>query len=224
MTKNIREGKIIKGGKNSPPSTARPTPSAQAKKKRALIIVDVQNDFCEGGSLAVPDANEIIPSINSRRNEYDIIVLTQDYHPANHKAFASNQEGKKVFDVIDLNGVQQVLWPDHCVQGTEGADFHPDLKRYKTDIVVQKGKNPEAHPYSGFCETGLADLLRGVNEVHIVGLATDYCVKFTALDAVNEGFKTYIIVDGIRGVEANMGDIRKSLIEMENAGIKFIYD
>jgi nicotinamidase/pyrazinamidase len=201
--------------------------------KSALIIVDVQNDFCKGGSLAVPDANEIIPIINMIREQknFDMIVLTQDFHPKNHKSFASNHKGKKVFDIIGLNGLKQVLWPDHCVQNTLGAGFHPDLKIERSDIIIQKGMDPDVDSYSGFYDnnhindTGLAKLLHDneIEEVLIAGLATDYCVKFTALDAVDEGFKTYIIVDAIRGVDANMGDVRNALIDMENRGVKFIY-
>jgi len=199
--------------------------------RNALIIVDVQSDFCEGGSLAVPDADEIILPINTIRDAYDVVVLTQDWHPADHKSFASNHKGKKVFDVVALNGLKQVLWPDHCVQDTKGAQFHPDLIRRDSDVIIQKGTDSDVDSYSAFYDnnhihdTGLADMLRKleVDEVFIAGLATDYCVKFTALDAVDEGFKTFLIVDATRGVNAKMGDVKNALIEMENKGVRFVY-
>ncbi len=154
--------------------------------KKALIIVDVQNDFCEGGALAVPNANEIIPYINllTQENEYEEIILTQDWHPANHKSFASNN-GKQVGETIILNEVPQFMWPDHCVQNTSGAEFHPDLDTSKVTKIIQKGTNVEVDSYSGFqdnnhfMKTGLDDYLKskGIQMVEIVGLALDYCEK-----------------------------------------------
>lgn len=196
-------------------------------KNTALIIVDVQNDFCEGGALAVPDADSIIAPINHIRGAYDIVVLTKDFHPANHKSFASNHKGKKVYDVIDLNGSPQVLWPDHCVQGTDGADFHEGLVISKFDYIVEKGTDPEVDSYSGFYDnnriykTALTNILRynGVGEVYIAGLALDYCVKFTALDAVDEGFKTILLLDATRAVNLNPDDGDKAIEEMRKKGV-----
>jgi nicotinamidase/pyrazinamidase len=163
--------------------------------KKALIIVDVQNDFCEGGSLAVPGASEIIPYINGLMDsdQYDQIILTQDFHPANHKSFASNNN-RNVGETIILNGIPQFMWPDHCVQGTPGVEFHPALNRDKATHIIQKGKNPEIDSYSAFqdnnhfMKTGLTDFLKyhDIELVEIAGLALDYCVRATCLDAVKK--------------------------------------
>lgn len=199
--------------------------------KKALIIVDVQNDFCEGGSLAVPNANEIISYINLliKDNEYDQIVLTQDFHPANHKSFASNH-GKSVGETINLNGVSQFLWPDHCVQGTFGAEFHKDLNREKVNHIVQKGKNPEVDSYSAFHDnnrqekTDLSDFLKyhDIELVEIVGLALDYCVKYTCLDAVEEGFITCLHFNGTRAVNVKPDNARDAIYEMVVKGVTIL--
>lgn len=191
--------------------------------KKALIIVDVQNDFCEGGSLAVPGANEIIPYINllMQDNIYDEIILTQDWHPADHKSFASNN-GKKIGETIILNGIPQFMWPDHCVQGTPGADFHPDLNREKVTHIIQKGTNPDYDSYSGFqdnnqmVKTGLEDYLKyhDIELVEIVGLAMDYCVKYTCLDAAKIGFVTCLHFNGTRAVNASPDNGQKAIYEM----------
>lgn len=191
--------------------------------KKALIIVDVQNDFCEGGSLAVPGANEIIPYINllMQDNVYDEIILTQDWHPADHKSFASNN-GKKIGETIILNGIPQFMWPDHCVQGTPGADFHPDLNREKVTHIIQKGTNPDYDSYSGFqdnnqmVKTGLEDYLKyhDIELVEIVGLAMDYCVKYTCLDAAKIGFVTCLHFNGTRAVNASPDNGQKAIYEM----------
>lgn len=191
--------------------------------KKALIIVDVQNDFCEGGSLAVPGANEIIPYINllMQDNIYDEIILTQDWHPADHKSFASNN-GKKIGETIILNGIPQFMWPDHCVQGTPGADFHPDLNREKVTHIIQKGTNPDYDNYSGFqdnnqmVKTGLEDYLKyhDIELVEIVGLAMDYCVKYTCLDAAKIGFVTCLHFNGTRAVNASADNGQKAIYEM----------
>ena len=191
--------------------------------KKALIIVDVQNDFCEGGALAVPGANEIISYINllMEENEYDKIVLTQDWHPANHKSFASTN-GKKVGDTIILNGIPQFMWPDHCVQGTSGAEFHKDLNREKVDHIIQKGKNIDFDSYSGFqdnnhfTKNGLDDYLKyhDIQLLEVVGLALDYCVKFTCLDAAQLGYVTCLHFNGTRAVNVKPENGKDAIYEM----------
>lgn len=168
---------------------------------KALLLIDIQNDFLPGGALAVPNGDKIIPIINKLQSNFDLIVATQDWHPQNHKSFASNHEGKSTFDRIMLQGLEQVLWPDHCVQGTSGADFSTDLNMNKVEAIFRKGMNPEIDSYSGFYDngklksTGLADYLKGKNitEVYLTGLAGDYCVYFSGMDALSERFKTYLI-------------------------------
>jgi nicotinamidase/pyrazinamidase len=196
----------------------------------ALVLVDLQNDFMPGGALAVAEGDRIVPIANRIMPHFDIVVATQDWHPANHGSFASQHPGRKLGDVVQLDGVSQVLWPDHCVQGSRGAELHHDLNLGKLDHVVQKGNDPKIDSYSGFYDnghrraTGLAGYLRErqVTEVFILGLATDYCVKFTALDAVQEGFKTWLIEDGCRGVNLNPGDVDKAIEEMKAAGVKLV--
>jgi nicotinamidase/pyrazinamidase len=200
--------------------------------KNALIVVDVQNDFCDGGALEVKKGNEVIPVINKliKTQIFDFIIATQDWHPRDHKSFASNHKNKNIYDVIKLNGIEQVLWPDHCIQRTKGARFHNDLDLGKKYYVFKKGKNPNIDSYSGFYDndhktsTGLNEFLtkNKIIEVYITGLATDYCVKFTALDSVKEGYKTYIIKEAIRGVNINKDDSKKALKEMKEKGCKVI--
>lgn len=195
---------------------------------KTLIIVDVQNDFMPGGALAVKGGNEIIPVINTLQQNYDLIVATQDWHPSHHKSFASNHLGRNIGEIIQLGDAQQVLWPDHCVENTTGANFYQGLDLNKIEKIIKKGTNPEIDSYSGFfdndqkSQTGLGEFLKmkKVEEVTIVGLATDYCVKFTALDATKMGFNVTVNLAGCRGVELNEGDIAKSLNEMRAAGIK----
>ncbi|PID61408.1 MAG: nicotinamidase/pyrazinamidase [Ignavibacteriae bacterium] len=199
---------------------------------RALLIVDVQNDFCESGSLEVKNANKIIPIINNLiKSEYfNFIIATKDWHPRNHKSFASNHKNKNVYDVIKLNGIEQVLWPDHCIQRTKGSMLHEDLKLHRGFKIITKGKNPEVDSYSGFYDndhktsTGLTAYLnkKNISEVYIAGLATDYCVKFTALDSVSEGFKTYLFKDAVKGVNVKKDDSKKAIDEMRTAGVKII--
>ncbi|MCW0519000.1 bifunctional nicotinamidase/pyrazinamidase [Riemerella anatipestifer] len=199
--------------------------------KKALIVVDVQNDFCEGGALAVPNANEIIPYINLliEENQYDKIIFTQDWHPANHKSFASNN-GKKVGETISLNGVPQFMWPDHCVENSFGAEFHKDLNTSKVDYIVKKGKNPEIDSYSAFqdnnhfMKTGLADYLKenDIQLVEIVGLALDYCVKYTCLNAVKEGFLTCLHFNGTRAVNVKPENGRDAIYEMLENGVTIL--
>lgn len=175
---------------------------------KALILIDIQNDFLPGGSLAVPHGDAIIPVVNAIQNKFELVVATQDWHPAPHKSFASNHSGKQTFEVIQLNGLEQVLWPDHCIQGSNGAELAGSVDWNKTEAIFRKGTNPEIDSYSGFYDnghlksTGMADYLRGrnVKEVYIVGLAADYCVYFTAKDALAEKFKTVIIEDATRAI------------------------
>lgn len=196
--------------------------------KKALILVDIQNDFCPGGALAVRDGDAIIPLVNRLQPGYDVVAATQDWHPASHKSFASNHPGKKPGDMGELGGQPQVMWPDHCVQGTAGAEFHPLLDMSLVKAVFRKGMDPEVDSYSGLYDngrkhtTGLAAWLRGlgVTEVDVVGLATDYCVKWTALDAHAEGFATRVIEDATRGVELAPGDVARALDELRAAGVE----
>ncbi len=175
---------------------------------KALILIDIQNDFLPGGTLAVPDGNAIIPVVNTLQQHFELVVATQDWHPPQHKSFASNNKGKKVFELIDLNGLEQVLWPDHCVQGSEGAELSKAVNWNKTEAIFRKGTNTEIDSYSGFYDnghlkrTGLAHYLKGkgVQEIYIAGLAADYCVYFTAKDALIEGFDTYVIEDATRAI------------------------
>ena len=174
-----------------------------------LILVDIQNDFIPGGSLAVPLGNEIIKLVNELQDSFELVVATQDWHPNNHKSFATQHPGKKQFEAISLHGLDQVLWPDHCVQGTKGAQFHGDLNMNKVEAVFRKGMNPDIDSYSGFYDngykksTGLAGYLRdrGVKKVYVCGLAADYCVAYTAKDALRENFETYVIEDATRAID-----------------------
>ena len=193
-----------------------------------LIIVDVQNDFCPGGALAVPEGDQVVPLINSLQPRYDLVVATQDWHPADHGSFAANHPGRSPGELIELAGLPQVLWPVHCVQDTPGAEFHPVLNRDRIARVFRKGRDPQIDSYSGFFDnghrasTGLGEFLRqrGVKEVHVCGLATDYCVKWTALDAVALGFETCLLEDACRGVERHPGDVQKAIDQMRRRGVK----
>ena len=195
---------------------------------RTLIIVDVQADFIAGGALAVLGGEEVVPVINALQGGFDLIVATQDWHPRGHASFAANHPGKAPFDQIDLHGLPQTLWPVHCVQGTPGAEFAPGLDRSRWDAVFQKGTDPEIDSYSGFFDnghrraTGLGATLRarGVREVTVVGLATDYCVRFTALDARGEGLDVRVLADACRGVEITPGDSARALDELRTAGVR----
>jgi nicotinamidase/pyrazinamidase len=192
----------------------------------ALVIIDLQNDFCPGGSLAVPGGDEIIPLVNRLQPRFDLVLATQDWHPPEHGSFAANHPGKRPGEVVELDGLPQILWPVHCVAGTPGADFHPALERRAIARVFRKGTQRNIDSYSGFFDnehrqaTGLADYLRqeNVHELYVCGLATDYCVKFTALDAVGLGFRTSVIEDATRGVELRPGDAAAAIVEMRAAG------
>ena len=176
---------------------------------KALIIIDMQNDFLSGGSLAVPDGEEIVAIVNSMQQYFDLVVATQDWHPSTHKSFASNNPGKKTYDEIELNGLPQILWPDHCVQGTNGAMFTPLVNMNRVEAIFRKGTDMDIDSYSGFYDnghrksTGLSDYLRGklITRVYFAGLAGDFCVYFSALDALAEGFDTYLMEDAIRSID-----------------------
>ena len=197
---------------------------------KALIVVDIQNDFLPGGALAVPRGNEIIAIANAEMKRFELVVATQDWHPSDHGSFAANHDGKKPYDKITLGGVEQVLWPVHCVQGMPGSEFARDLDTDRFAAIFRKGMDPAVDSYSGFFDngrkhtTGLAGFLRekSVNEIHVLGLATDYCVKFTALDAVTQGFETRLILYGCRGVELKQGDVDNAVQEMKRAGVKVV--
>jgi len=196
----------------------------------ALIIVDIQNDFVPGGALAVPGGDKIVPIVNQLQPQFDLVVATQDWHPASHGSFAANHSGKKPGDVIDLNGLPQILWPIHCLQSTFGAAFVPSLEKSRITRVFQKGTDPGIDSYSGFFDnghrkaTGLGDFLRAkkVTDVFVAGLATDYCVKFTTLDAVQLGFKVHLIEDAARGVNLKPDDVANAINEMKHAGVRII--
>jgi nicotinamidase/pyrazinamidase len=183
---------------------------------KALIVADIQNDFLPGGALAVPDGHKIIPVVNELQNYFDLVVATQDWHPLNHTSFASNHNNKKPFDIIELHDIKQTLWPDHCVQGSTGADFPAQLNLNKAEAIFRKGTNAEIDSYSGFYDnkhlksTGLAAYLRGknVDEVYVSGLCGDICVFYTAMDSLQEGFKTYIIEDATHPLIAD--DFKKT--------------
>lgn len=194
---------------------------------KALILVDIQNDFCPGGALAVADGDAVVPVANRLMSAVDLVVATQDWHPATHGSFASNNPGKQVFTMGDLTGLPQVMWPDHCVQWTGGAQFHPGLDTKRIARVFPKGTDATIDSYSGFFDngkrkaTGLGDWLKakGVTEVLICGLATDYCVKATAIDAAQLGFRTVLVEDGCRGVGMKPTDVPDALAAMRAAGV-----
>ena len=196
---------------------------------RALVVIDIQNDFCPGGKLPVSEGNTIIPLVNQLQDKFDCIVATQDWHPPNHSSFASHH-GLSPGKVIKINNVDQTLWPDHCVQDTYGAEFVEGLHVEKFERVFQKGVDPQYDSYSGFFDnahkraTGLGDFLteKGIEAVYLAGLATDYCVKFSATDGVNLGFKVFVIEDACRGIDLNKGDIRKAISEMKANGVHII--
>ncbi|PIE70731.1 MAG: nicotinamidase/pyrazinamidase [Deltaproteobacteria bacterium] len=198
--------------------------------KKTLILVDVQNDFSPTGALPVPDGDAVVPVINRMIPLFDRVIATKDWHPAGHASFASVY-GKTPGETIDLNGCPQILWPDHCVQGTVGADFIPGLQTEAIQKVILKGTHPEIDSYSGFFDnahkqaTGLEAYLKneGVSAIYIAGLATDYCVKFTALDARALGLKTFVIQDACRAVNMAPGDGDAAVQEMADAGCEIIH-
>ena len=197
---------------------------------RALILVDIQNDFVPGGALAVREGDLVVPIANRLMPNFDLVVATQDWHPPDHGSFAANHPGRSIGEVIDLNGLPQVLWPVHCVQFTSGAAFVRGLEVERIQRVFQKGTNPGIDSYSGFFDnghrraTGMGDWLseRGVRDVWVMGLATDYCVKFTAQDGIKLGFDVHLIEDGCRGVDLKPGDVSRAVEEMRQAGVRII--
>jgi len=192
----------------------------------ALIIIDVQNDFCPGGALAVEDGDTVVPVINALSPTFEHVILTQDWHPAGHSSFASSHAGEQPFTAIEMPYGEQTLWPDHCVQGTEGAAFHPGLDWTRAELVLRKGFRPGIDSYSAFFEndrktpTGLAGYLRerGISMVTLVGLATDYCVAYSALDAVAQGFAATVRLDACRGIDLG-GSMATMLGRMRDAGV-----
>lgn len=197
---------------------------------RALILVDLQNDFLPGGALAVPGGDEVLPLANRLQERFEHVVATRDWHPLDHGSFAANHPGRQPGEIIDLEGLPQVLWPVHCVQHTHGAELAAELNADRIARVFFKGTDPGIDSYSGFFDnghrrsTGLAEHLRerGVQEVYVLGLATDYCVKFTALDARQLGFHTWLVVDVCRGVDLRAGDVDRAIDEMRAAGVAII--
>ena len=192
----------------------------------ALLVIDVQNDFCSGGALAVPDGEAVVPLVNDMLDDFPVRVFTQDWHPPRHSSFASEHPGRAPLEVIEMPYGPQVLWPDHCIQGTEGAAFHPDLRTDPADLIVRKGFRREVDSYSAFFEndhvttTGLEGYLRtrGVTKVVCVGLATDFCVNFSALDAAKLGFETVVETAACRGIDAN-GSLATATAGMQAAGV-----
>ena len=192
----------------------------------ALIIVDLQNDFLPGGALAVPRGDEVIRLANELQRRFDLVVATQDWHPRDHGSFAANHSGKKPGDRVMLDGIEQILWPVHCVQETHGAEFAASFDASRIARVFHKGTDPTIDSYSTFFDnahrrhTGLAHFLekRGIKDIYLMGLALDYCVKYSTLDARQLGLNTHVILDGCRGIELQPGDIDRALNEMKRVG------
>lgn len=195
----------------------------------ALVVVDVQNDFCPGGALAVERGDEILPTVNRLIEESEHVILTQDWHPAGHSSFASSHSGMQPFDMIEMAYGPQTLWPDHCVQGTRGADFHSDLQWTRAQLVIRKGFRVGIDSYSTFFEndhqtpTGLAGYLRerGIGSLTLAGLATDFCVAYSALDAIALGFQVRVRLDACRGIDLG-GSMNTMLEKMQKAGVELI--
>jgi nicotinamidase/pyrazinamidase len=193
---------------------------------QALIVIDVQNDFCPGGALAVPEGDQIVPGINDLMHRADAVVLTQDWHPANHSSFASQHPNAAPYSVTEMPYGPQVLWPDHCVQGSQGASFHPDLNVDRADMIIRKGFRPGIDSYSAFFEndqttpTGLMGYLqtRGISDLLLVGLATDFCVNYSALDAAKLGFSVELRTDLCRAIDLD-GSLSAAMTAMQQAGI-----
>lgn len=198
----------------------------------ALLLVDIQNDFLPGGTLAVPQGDWVVGVANRLMPRFELVVATKDWHPADHISFARNHPGRQPGDVVEVDGFAQVLWPVHCVQETPGAEFAAGLNVAGIHHVVEKGADPMIDSYGGFFDnerrrsTGLEDYLkqRGVRRVFIMGLATDYCVKFTALDAVDLGFETHLVLDGCRGVDLKPGDVERAVAEMKGSGVCVLHN
>lgn len=195
----------------------------------ALLIIDVQNDFCPGGALEVPQGDEVVPVINRLSETFDVVIQTQDWHPEGHSSFASTHDDMQPFETIPMPYGEQILWPDHCVQNSKGADFHPDLQTQRSQLIVRKGFRKSIDSYSAFYEndnettTGLAGYLRerNIDTLYAVGLATDFCVKWSVLDGLKEGFSVYVVEDAVRGIDIE-GSVGQSWKEMMDAGAKKI--
>ena len=191
----------------------------------ALIVIDVQNDFCAGGALEVPDGDAVVPVINAMMDDFATVVLTQDWHPPRHSSFASEHDGKAPFDTVEMPYGPQILWPDHCVQGSNGAAFHPMLRTDPAHLIVRKGFRRAIDSYSALFEndhvtpTGLEGYLheRGITALTMVGLATDFCVKFSALDALRRGFGVTLRDTACRGIDMN-GSLEEARAQMRDAG------
>ncbi len=197
---------------------------------KVLILTDIQNDFVPGGALAVAEGDAVVPVVNRLQPRFELVVATQDWHPTNHGSFAANHPGKRPGDVIELGGLRQILWPVHCVQNSPGAALVPGLDTRRVSRVFRKGTDPDIDSYSAFFDnghrkaTGLGDYLKeqGVTDVYLAGLTTDYCVKFSALDALALGFRTHLIEDACRGVNLQPDDVTKALAELKRAGVKLL--
>lgn len=193
----------------------------------ALLVIDVQTDFCPGGALAVPDGDAIVPGINALMAGFPVVILTQDWHPAGHSSFASQHPGKAPMEMTEMPYGPQVLWPDHCVQGSPGAGFHPDLTVDRADLILRKGFNPAIDSYSAFFEndrttpTGLEGYLRtrGIDRLTLVGLATDFCVNYSAVDAARLGFATTVRTDLCRAIDFG-GSLATARTAMQDAGVQ----
>lgn len=193
---------------------------------KALLVVDIQNDFCPGGALAVPGGDSIIPTVNRLIETFDSVIQTQDWHPAGHHSFASSHSGKNEYDTVEMDYGTQVLWPDHCVQGSRGSEFHSGLNTQKTQVIIRKGFRKEIDSYSTFFEndqktaTGLTGYLnnRGITDLYTVGLATDFCVKWSILDGIDEGFTMHIVEDAVEGIDLN-GSLDQAWREMKEKGV-----
>lgn len=195
----------------------------------ALIVIDMQYDFCPGGALAVEGGDEIVPGINALIDEFPAVILTQDWHPAGHSSFASSYKDKEPFETVEMSYGTQVLWPDHCIQGSDGAAFHADLDTDSADMIVRKGFNPSIDSYSAFFEndhetpTGLHGYLqtRGIEQLTMVGLATDFCVNFSAVDAAKLGYDVTVLTELCRGIDLD-GSLSAALEGMKGAGVKVV--
>jgi len=195
---------------------------------KALLLIDIQNDFVPGGALAAPGGDAIIPLVNALQPQFELVVATQDWHPAGHGSFASRHPGRQPFEQADLHGLPQTLWPDHCVQGTPGADFHPALAQHRIEAIFRKGTNPDLDSYSGFFDnghrksTGLADYLRGrgVTQLYLAGLAADYCVYFSAKDALQEGFEVFFVEEATRAISPT--GYQQAHQDLEQRGARFV--
>lgn len=195
----------------------------------ALLVIDVQNDFCPGGKLAVPQGDAVVPLINELIGAFEHVILTQDWHPENHHSFASSHAGKDPFDTAEMDYGTQILWPDHCIQDTEGAQFHPQLRVERAEMIIRKGFRSEIDSYSAFFEndhetpTGLAGYLleRGITSLYLAGLATDFCVHWSAVDGRKRGFEVCVIEDACRAIDTN-GSLEHALQQIRNSGARLI--